>query len=118
MVIVADMQWKSAQELAAENYMMPMDPTYAPYWNGMQPGMDGFMNPYAGGMPFMGYGYNALDMPFGGVVPQGPFGAPGYMMPVVPPQRYVLVFHRSVQLFLCLKYCIRLNNIRSQQGSC
>lgn len=86
-VNAADIQWKSTQDLAAENYMMPMDPTYAPYWNGMQPGMDGFMNPYAGAMPYMGYGYNTLDMPFGGVLPQGPFGAPSYMLPVVPPQR-------------------------------
>lgn len=86
-VNAADIQWKSTQDLAAENYMMPMDPTYAPYWNGMQPGMDGFINPYAGAMPYMGYGYNTLDMPFGGVLPQGPFGAPSYMLPVVPPQR-------------------------------
>lgn len=80
--------------------MMPMDPTYSPYWNGMQPGMDGFMNPYAGAMPYMGYGYNTLDMPFGGVLPQGPFGAPGYMLPVVPPQRYALYF--LIIVFSCV----------------
>lgn len=85
---VADMQWRTAQDMAAENYMMSLNAsTYPPYWNGMQPGMDAFMAPYGGGMPYMGYGMGPLDMPFAGVMPQDPFGAPGYMMPVVPPHR-------------------------------
>ena len=68
---------------------MPMGPTgYNPYWNGMQPGMEGFMAPYGGAMPFMGYGPGPLDMPFGGVLPQDPLGMQGYMMPVFPPHRY------------------------------
>ena len=90
----ADMQWRNPQDLAAENYMMPMGPAaYNPYWNGMQPsmGMEGYMTPYGGPMPYMGYG--PIDMPFGGLGPQAPFGAQGYMMPMVPPQRYAHEFH-------------------------
>ncbi|KAG4188503.1 hypothetical protein ERO13_A08G168800v2 [Gossypium hirsutum] len=84
-----ELQWKTPQDLAAENYMMSMGPSaYNPYWSGMQPGMDGFMCPYAGAMPYMGgYGLGPLDMPFGGVMPPDPFGAQGYMFPPVPPQR-------------------------------
>lgn len=88
-----DMQWKASQDLAAENYMMSMGPSvYNPYWTGMQPGIDGYMNinPFAGGMPYMGsYALNPLDVPFGSVLPQDPFGAQGYMnmMPLFPPQR-------------------------------
>ncbi|TQE05443.1 hypothetical protein C1H46_008945 [Malus baccata] len=87
-VPVNDMQWRNPQDLAAENYMMPMGPAaYNPYWNGMQPGMgmEGYMTSYGGPMPYMGYG--PIDMPFGGLGPQDPFGAQGYMMPMVPPQR-------------------------------
>ncbi|KAJ8775148.1 hypothetical protein K2173_020152 [Erythroxylum novogranatense] len=80
--------WKSSQDLAAENYMMPMGPgVYNPYWPGAQPGMEGYMAPYANPVPFMGYGMNPLDMPFGGMMPPDPFAAQGFMMPVIPPQR-------------------------------
>ncbi|EEF31732.1 E3 ubiquitin ligase PQT3-like isoform X2 [Ricinus communis] len=83
--------WKASQDLATESYMMPLGPSaYNPYWNGMQPGMESYMNPmnpFAAPMPFMGYGMGPLDMPFGGVMPPDPFSAQGYMMPVVPPQR-------------------------------
>lgn len=87
-VNVADMQWRTAPDLATENYMMSLGTaSYNPYWNSMQPGMDAFMAPYSGGMPYMGYGMGGpVDMHFGGVMPQDPFGAPGYMMPV-PPHR-------------------------------
>ncbi|MFS7924238.1 hypothetical protein Hanom_Chr03g00270231 [Helianthus anomalus] len=57
----------------------------------MQPGMDPFMGPYGGGMPYMGgYGLGPMDVPFGGMFPQDPFGAPGGLMmpPFIPPQRY------------------------------
>lgn len=73
--------------------MMPMGgPTpYNPYWTGMQPGFDGYMSSYAAPMPYMGgYGLGPLDMPFGPVMPQDPFGMQSYMFPVAPPQRYVL----------------------------
>ncbi|KAI3828900.1 hypothetical protein L1987_03011 [Smallanthus sonchifolius] len=82
---VADMHY------APENYMMPPGPNpYNPYWNGMQPGMDAFMGLYGGGMPYMGgYGLGPMDVPFGGMFPQDPFGMPvGPMMPpFIPPQR-------------------------------
>ncbi|CAI9095751.1 OLC1v1031757C3 [Oldenlandia corymbosa var. corymbosa] len=84
----ADMQWRAAQDLAAENYMMPMGPAaYNPYWTGMQPGMDPFMPPYPGAVPYMGFGLGPgpLD-PFGGVLPPDPFGGQG-MLPFGPPQR-------------------------------
>ncbi|GLU05558.1 hypothetical protein SLE2022_226550 [Rubroshorea leprosula] len=85
-----DLQWKNPQDLAAE-YMMPMAPTgYDPYWNGMQmqPGMDGFLGPYGGPMPYMQYGLGPFDMPFGGgVFPPDPFGAQNFLFPGVPPQR-------------------------------
>ncbi|XP_051114703.1 E3 ubiquitin ligase PQT3-like isoform X2 [Andrographis paniculata] len=87
----AEMQWRAAQEFAPENYMMPMGgpaAAFNPYWNGMQPGLDGFMPPYPGPMPYMGYGLNPMDMAFGGVMPHDPFGVPGCMMPYgAPPQR-------------------------------
>lgn len=86
------MQWKTPHDFGVENYMMPMGPPpgYNSYWNGMQP-MDGFMAPYGGPMQMMGYGLGPLDMPFAGGMPQDPFGMQGYMMPVVPPHRYILV---------------------------
>ncbi|XP_007039787.2 PREDICTED: E3 ubiquitin-protein ligase RBBP6 isoform X2 [Theobroma cacao] len=89
-----DLQWKTPQDLAAENYMMSMGPSaYNPYWGGMQPGMDGFMGPYAGAMPYMGgYGLSPLDVPFGGVMPPDPFGAQSYMFPPIPPQRDLAEF--------------------------
>ncbi|XP_077233023.1 E3 ubiquitin ligase PQT3-like isoform X2 [Tasmannia lanceolata] len=84
----ADLQWKTPQDLAAENYMLPFGPSsYNPYWGGMQWGIDGYMAPYNGIMP-MGYNMGPFDLPFGGgVLPQDPFGGQSYMMPVVPPQR-------------------------------
>lgn len=87
---LADFQWKTPQDFGADNYMMPMGPPpgYNPYWNGMQPGMDGFVAPYAGAMQMMNYGLGPFDMPFGGVMPHDPFGMQNYMMPVVPPPRY------------------------------
>ncbi|GMI76392.1 hypothetical protein like AT5G47430 [Hibiscus trionum] len=93
-LLANDQHWKTPQDLAAENYMMSMGPSaYNPYWTGMQPGMDGFMGPYAGGMPYMGgYGLGPFDMPFGGVMPPDPFGAQGYMFPPVPPQRDLAMF--------------------------
>ncbi|PRQ49311.1 putative transcription factor C2H2 family [Rosa chinensis] len=52
---ITEMQWKTPQDLAAENYMLHMGPSaaYNPYWNGMQPGMgmDGYMPPYGAPMP-------------------------------------------------------------------
>ncbi|KAK4483614.1 hypothetical protein RD792_010813 [Penstemon davidsonii] len=86
----AEMQWR--QDLAPENYMMPMGPSgFNPYWNGIQPGgFDGFMPPYhPGPMPYMGYGLGPMDIGFGGMLPHDPFGGPGCMMPFggPPPQR-------------------------------
>ncbi|PON43170.1 zinc finger protein [Parasponia andersonii] len=91
-----ELQWKTPQDLAVDNYMMHMGPsTYNPYWGGMQPGMDGYMAPFAGPMPYMGYGLGPLDMPFGGFVPQDPYGA---MFPVVPPQRDLADFGMGMNL--------------------
>ncbi|XP_022718931.1 E3 ubiquitin ligase PQT3-like isoform X2 [Durio zibethinus] len=89
-----DLQWKTPQDLPADNYMMSMGPLACnPYWTGMQPGMDGFLGPYASVMPYVGgYGLGPLDMPFGGVMPLDPFGAQGYMFPPVPPQSDLAVF--------------------------
>lgn len=87
---IPDLQWKTPQDLAAESCMMPLGPSaYNPYWTGIQPGMEGYMGPFTGAMPYMAYGMGPLDMPFGGM-PQDPFAAQGYMMPVVPPQRYAI----------------------------
>ncbi|KAL0329492.1 UNVERIFIED_CONTAM: E3 ubiquitin ligase PARAQUAT TOLERANCE 3 [Sesamum radiatum] len=85
----ADMQWRTAQDLAPENYMMPMGPSaFNPYWSGIQPGLDGFMPPYGGPVPYMGYGLSPMDVAFGGVIPHDPFGGPGCMLPYGgPPQR-------------------------------
>lgn len=103
----AEMQWRSAQDLGPENYMMPMGPSgFNPYWNGMQPGFDGFMQPqYGGPMPYMNYGLGPMD-PFGGVLPHDPFGGPGCMLPPPyghppPPQRY-----GSVLISPTLQFCI------------
>ncbi|KAK3005433.1 hypothetical protein RJ639_017111 [Escallonia herrerae] len=85
----AEMQWRTPQDFVpAENFMMPMGPSaYDPYWTGMQPGMEGYMGPYAGAVPFMGYGLGPFDVPFGGpFAQQQPFGA-GFMPPFIPPQR-------------------------------
>ncbi|XP_059657589.1 E3 ubiquitin ligase PARAQUAT TOLERANCE 3-like isoform X2 [Cornus florida] len=95
-----EMQWKASQDFAAENYMMPMGPSaYNPYWTGMQPGMEGYAAPYgAGAMPYMGYGFGPLDVPFGGVLPPDPFGAQGYMWPMAPPpQRDLAEFGMGMQ---------------------
>ncbi|KAI3804371.1 hypothetical protein L1987_25858 [Smallanthus sonchifolius] len=87
----AEMQWRASQEFGPANYMMPPGPNpYNPYWNGMAPGMDPFMGPYSGGMPYMGgYGLGPMDVPFGGMFPQDSFGASGGLMmpPFIPPQR-------------------------------
>ncbi|XP_034932550.1 E3 ubiquitin ligase PARAQUAT TOLERANCE 3 isoform X1 [Populus alba] len=91
--------WKASQDLAAESFMMPMGPSaFNPYWSGMQTGMEGYMAPYPGPMPFMGYGLSPLDIPFGGVMPPDPFGAQSYMMPAVPPQRDLAEFGMNMNL--------------------
>lgn len=95
-----DFQWNAPQDLAAENYMMHMGPSgYNPYWNGMQPGMDGFMGPYGGPMPpYMGYGLGPFDMPFGPVMPPDPFCPPNFMFPGIPPQRDLADFGRGMNV--------------------
>ncbi|KAL9405922.1 hypothetical protein Peur_002894 [Populus x canadensis] len=91
--------WRASQDLAAESYVMPMGPSaFNPYWSGMQPGMEGYMPPYPGPMPYMGYGLGPMDIPFGGVMPPDPFGAQGYMMPIVPPQRDLAGFGMNMNL--------------------
>lgn len=89
------MQWRASQDFPPENYMMHMGPpsAYNPFWNGMQPGMDGFGGHFGGPMPYMGYGLGPLpmDIPFGGVFPHDPFAAQVNMMPF-PPQRYALLY--------------------------
>ncbi|XP_059657591.1 E3 ubiquitin ligase PQT3-like isoform X2 [Cornus florida] len=95
-----EMQWKASQDFAAENYMMPMGPSaYNPYRTGMQPGMEEYAAPYgAGAMPYMGYGFGPLDVPFGGFLPPDPFGAQGYMWPMAPPpQRDLAEFGMGMQ---------------------
>ncbi|OVA05439.1 DWNN domain [Macleaya cordata] len=98
-----DLQWRTPQDLAAENYMMPFAPSACnPYWGGMQLGMDGYMAaPYMGNMgnmanmgnmPYMGYVPGPFDVPLGGIIPQDPFAGQGYMMPVVPPPRDLAEF--------------------------
>lgn len=97
-----EMQWNASQEFAAENYMMPMGPAFNPYWSSMQPGMEGFGAPFAGPMPYMGYGLGPMpmDFPYGGHFPQDPYGPPVNMMPF-PPQRYsylllLICFSRNI----------------------
>lgn len=100
--IGADMQWRSYQDLGAESYAsMPMAPSaYNPYWvGGMPMGMDGYMAPYAGTMPYMGYAPGPFDVPFAGMLPQDPFAAQGYMLPVGP-QRYARVLFDGLLLLL------------------
>ncbi|THU62087.1 hypothetical protein C4D60_Mb01t01460 [Musa balbisiana] len=83
----ADMQWRSYQDLGAENYGMPLPASsYNPYWSGGMPmGVDGYMAPFGGAMPFMGYTPGPFDIPYGGgIFPQDPFAAQGFMMPAVP----------------------------------
>ncbi|XP_068636293.1 E3 ubiquitin ligase PQT3-like isoform X2 [Aristolochia californica] len=90
-----DLPWRTPQDLAAENYAMSFGASaYNPYWSGgMQWGTDGLMGPYGGAMPYMGYTPGPFDLPFGGFMPQDPFGGQGYnMMPVVPPQRGLAEF--------------------------
>ncbi|KAL8539843.1 hypothetical protein ACS0TY_001444 [Phlomoides rotata] len=82
----AEMQWRPPQDLPPENYMMPMGHSaYNPYWNGMQPGLDGFMPPYGAPMPYMGYGLSPMDVAFGGGLPHDRFVGPGCMLPYGPP---------------------------------
>ncbi|XP_076942624.1 E3 ubiquitin ligase PQT3-like [Bidens hawaiensis] len=98
----AEMQWRASQEYGPESYMMPPGPNpYNPYWNGMQPGMDPFMGPYGGGMPYMGgngLGPGPMDVPFGGMFPQDSFGVPvGPMMPpFILPQRDLAELGRNM----------------------
>lgn len=81
--------------------MMPSGSSaFNPYWTGMQPCMDGCLAPYPGVMPYMDHGYmdyglRPFDIPFGGVVPQAPFGAQGYMFTPISPPRYVACTTRS-----------------------
>ncbi|XP_023552396.1 E3 ubiquitin ligase PQT3-like isoform X2 [Cucurbita pepo subsp. pepo] len=97
-----DVQWKTSQDLAMENYMMPMGgptPYNNPYWMGAQPGFDGYMSSYAAPMPYMGgYGLGPLDMPFGPVMPQDPFAMQNYMFPVAPPQRDLADFGMGMNI--------------------
>ncbi|XP_059641733.1 E3 ubiquitin ligase PARAQUAT TOLERANCE 3-like isoform X2 [Cornus florida] len=82
----AEMQWGTSQDLAVENYMMfDHSAYYNPYWTGMQAGMEGCVAPCT--FDSMGYGFNPFDVPFWGVLPPDSFGAHGYMLPLVPPQR-------------------------------
>ncbi|VFQ63724.1 unnamed protein product [Cuscuta campestris] len=85
----ADMQWRASHDMAAENYMMPMGPTYNPYWTGMQPGMEGFGGPFPGPVPLMNHGFGPFDVAFGPMIPPpNPFGAQSCMLPpFCPPQR-------------------------------
>ncbi|RAL50702.1 hypothetical protein DM860_015849 [Cuscuta australis] len=85
----ADMQWRASHDMAADNYMMPMGPTYNPYWTGMQPGMEGFGGPFPAPMPYMNHGFGPFDAPFGPMIPPpNPFGAQSCMLPpFCPPQR-------------------------------
>ena len=107
---LADLQRKTSQNLGAENYIMPMvpHPSYSSYWNGMQPGSEGFMAPYTSPMQMMGYRPGAFPMPF----------IQGYMLPIVPPQthRYIIAVcfnplylthkHTSTRwLHVCLVLC-------------
>ncbi|KAK2446817.1 DWNN domain, a CCHC-type zinc finger [Trifolium repens] len=100
-----DFQWKPPHDLGAENYMMPPmgpPPSYNPYWNGMQPCMDGFMPPYAGPMHMnmMGYGVGPYDMPSANGMPHDPFGMQGYMMPPItpPPHRDLAEFSMGMNV--------------------
>ncbi|VFQ63729.1 unnamed protein product [Cuscuta campestris] len=85
----ADMQWRASHDMAADNYMMPMGPTYNPYWTGMQPGMEGFGGPFPAPMPYMNHGFGPFDAQFGPMIPPpNPFGAQSCMLPpFCPPQR-------------------------------
>lgn len=67
---------------------MPLGPAaYNSYWGGgIQMGIDGFMAPFGGAMPYMGYAPGSFDVPFGGMLPLDPFAAQGYMMPPLPPR--------------------------------
>ncbi|XP_073100202.1 E3 ubiquitin ligase PQT3-like [Elaeis guineensis] len=85
----SDMQWRTYQDFGAENFAgMPLAaPGYNPYWagGGMPFGLDGYMAPFTGPMQYMGYTPGPFDVPFGGgILPQDPFAAQSYMMPVVP----------------------------------
>ncbi|CAH2078783.1 unnamed protein product [Thlaspi arvense] len=97
-----DTQWNPMQNIPGPDYMMPMGPgpTNHQFFNGVQPGFNGvqpgfngfhqgfngFPGPYPGAMPpFMGYGMSPMDMPYGGVMHPGPFAAPGFGFPNIPP---------------------------------
>ncbi|XP_008797347.1 E3 ubiquitin ligase PQT3-like isoform X2 [Phoenix dactylifera] len=85
----SDMQWRPYQDFGAENFVgVPLAPSgYNPYWagGGMPLGVDGYMASFTGPMQYMGYTPGPFDVPFGGgILPQDPFAAQGYMMPAVP----------------------------------
>lgn len=72
--------------------MMSMGPcSYNPYWTGIQPGMQAFVPPYGGPMPYMG-GFGHMDPSLGGVLPPDPLAGPGFMLPYGSPQRYNSVY--------------------------
>ncbi|MQL81922.1 hypothetical protein Taro_014371 [Colocasia esculenta] len=82
----ADIQWRAFAEMGAENFAgMHMAPAaYNPCFGGMPWGMDGYMAPFPGAMPLMGYAPTPFDAHFGGMLPQDPFAAQGFMMPLLP----------------------------------
>uniref|UniRef100_A0A1D1Z2T2 E3 ubiquitin-protein ligase RBBP6 n=1 Tax=Anthurium amnicola TaxID=1678845 RepID=A0A1D1Z2T2_9ARAE len=82
----ADMQWRTFPDVGAENFPgMPLAPSaYNPCFAGMPWGMDGYMAPFPGAMSLMGYAPGPFDVPFGGILPQDPFAAQGFMMPILP----------------------------------
>ncbi|XP_072989084.1 E3 ubiquitin ligase PARAQUAT TOLERANCE 3-like isoform X2 [Typha latifolia] len=81
----SDMQWRNYQDIGAENFAgMPFAASgYNQYWHGGMPlGIEGYMAPFGGPMPYMGYTPGPFDVPFGGgIMPHDPFVAQGYMMP-------------------------------------
>ncbi|GMH26650.1 hypothetical protein Nepgr_028493 [Nepenthes gracilis] len=87
-VNAAEMQWRTPHDFAAENYMTPMGlSAYNPYWPVMQPAMDAYIAPFPAPIPYnMGYGVGPMD-PFVPVLPPDPFGAQGFMFPMVQPPR-------------------------------
>ncbi|EHA8586425.1 E3 ubiquitin ligase PQT3-like [Cocos nucifera] len=85
----SDMQWRTYQDFGAENFAgMPLAASgYNPYWagSGIPFGVDGYMASFTGPMQYMGYTPGPFDVPFGGgILPQDPFAAQSYVMPVVP----------------------------------
>ncbi|XP_017231853.1 E3 ubiquitin ligase PQT3-like isoform X2 [Daucus carota subsp. sativus] len=74
----ADLQSRPHQDFAAENYSTPVEPVgYNSYWNSTLPEFHGFVHPYGGQMPFIGYGPASIS--FGGAFHHNPFSAQVYM---------------------------------------